>query len=155
MPVPQRLNFIVEKLLPTVLIWGFTREDLLRAIELAHLPKSFTIYSPRRAQIVPDVRHWERMRDRGQTLDHAAVIETKTSPTGGILPKSSRLYIFVMKVDGAPVLRADWQMLPEAERTFLRRYEPKMPNLPTVDPGDQGHTADVGANRLQRLLNRR
>lgn len=150
----QRLNFIVEKLTPTVEAWGFTREKLAHAIALAGLPKSFTIYSPRRAKVVTDASHRQEMRDRGETLQHVAVLDASTS-SAAAMPKSSHLFVFVTQIDGVPSLRADWQMLPKLENATRQRRQQAMPKLPNIDPGGQGHTADVPANRLQRLLDRR
>lgn len=153
MTVPERNAFIVNSLLPTVIGWGFTEEDLTRAITKLSLPKSFTIWNPRHIQIIPDVRHRQKMLDRGETMTHAAVLDTKTSPAGTVLPKSSHVFVFATMVDKAPALRADWQTLPEtqSDRPSRTMYTPKLPN---IDPGHGGHTADIGARRLQRLLNR-
>jgi hypothetical protein len=151
--VQQIHDFIVEKLLPTVLAWGFAKEDLVRAIALANLPKGFAIYGTRHAKVFPDARHREKMRDRGETFERAAVLDTRTSTAA--MQKSSHIFVFVTTLSGKPVLRADWQMLPEPESHTPYRRHGSMSRPPNVDPGHGNRSADVVARRPQRLLDRR
>lgn len=145
--VSERQAFIAGYLLPIVTEWGFTEADLNAAITLIRIPKSFPFWTARKnISVCPDARHREKIRDRGENLERVASLDMRPS-----FWVSSHIYIFVTPINRVPALRGDWHRLPEPERKHPAQKEPEIPN---IDPGHGGHTADVGARRLQRFLDR-